>query len=51
MADDETGDNTSQIKFEAHVTASGKWCGVSHGTLDVCNAWIICAHVYLRACV
>lgn len=35
MTDDDTGDNTSQIKFEAGVTTSGKWSDVSHGAVDV----------------
>lgn len=36
MTDDDIG-HTSQTKFEAPVTESGKWSGVSHGTLDLLN--------------
>lgn len=49
MVDDETGDNISQIKFEARVLSEVVW--VMALWMCVVLAWIIVAHVYLRACV
>lgn len=50
MTDEDTG-STSQTKLEAPVTETGKWSGVSHGSLDVLLESKSFVHVYLQACV